>query len=86
MEDNLFASVDQQVAAEKQESYYDTLLHKRQRPEKVEDAPESANESNDGQAQMKKGSFKLKPIAPSKFVKVRLNTLKVMSCSQRLDQ
>ena len=65
MEDNLFASVDQQVAATKQESYYDTLLHKRQRPEKVEDAiPESANESNDAQAQMKKGSSGLKPIAP----------------------
>ena len=65
MEDNLFASVDQKVAVEKQDSYYDTLLHKRQRPEKADNAGIELKEDKEtASAPPKKDLSSLKPITP----------------------
>lgn len=66
MEDNLFASVDQKTDVTKQESYYDSLLHKRQRPENKEEGVELNKEETSKQKPLKKDLSKVKPFPAEK--------------------
>ncbi|MCB2222328.1 MAG: adenosylcobalamin-dependent ribonucleoside-diphosphate reductase [Bacteroidetes bacterium] len=70
MEENLFAGVDEKVAEQQQDNFYETLLHKRQRPvtpDKEKDSVEKAGENKT--AKKVDDLSRLKPYPPEEIRK-----------------
>jgi ribonucleoside-diphosphate reductase alpha chain len=70
MEENLFAGVDEKVAVQQQDNFYETLLHKRQRPVAPEGEKEPTDTSVESEKKKSIGDLSgLKPYPPEEIRK-----------------